>query len=280
MLENKATREEKMQIWRNVIELRRAYRDSDAELCLKALLAANGDLNKAVPLLGNKEFRFQAEYSTSLSDDFKECLNPYVRGYLYKEEDDRNITKAASMRNRNTSSRRAHRHLAESLLSRYVLLTPRGCLLGAYCLLPRITWYMIHTSIVSSVCHFSVLCAPHGVRLPAIYLQSICMLYALCPVHTAQKLCCSLCCVLALCTASSIGELKIENDQCFFVLLWNTIYDIQQLRRTTTHRLGTCCDASILFETLCESQDEKINRSPLLHIWRLYSVNKWRMSNY
>jgi len=118
MIENKATREEKMQIWRNVIELRRAYKDSNPELCLKALLAVDGDLSKAFPLLGNKEFRFQAEYSTPLSEDFKECLNPYMRGYLYNDDEDRNIQKGAKMRSKNTSSgRRAHRHLAESLLS-------------------------------------------------------------------------------------------------------------------------------------------------------------------
>lgn len=118
VIENKATRDEKMQTWRNVIELRRAYRDSDSELCLKALLATNGDLNKAMPLLGNKEFRFQADYSTPLTEDFKECLNPYVRSFLHNDEEDRNINKGATLRNINTSSRRAHRHLAESLLSR------------------------------------------------------------------------------------------------------------------------------------------------------------------
>mmetsp|Transcript_8791 Transcript_8791/g.14979 ORF Transcript_8791/g.14979 Transcript_8791/m.14979 type:complete len:232 (-) Transcript_8791:127-822(-) len=118
VVENKATREDKMQTWRNVIELRRAFRDSDAELCLKALLASNGDLNKAMPLLGNKEFRFQADYSTPLTEEFKECLNPYVRGFLHNDEEDKGINKGATLiRNKTTSGRRAHRHLAESLLS-------------------------------------------------------------------------------------------------------------------------------------------------------------------
>ena len=109
-----------MQIWRNVIELRRAHRDTDSELCLKALLAVDGDLSKAVTLLGNKEFRFQADYSTPLSEEFKECLNPYVRSFLPNENDDKNIAKSATLKN--YTSRRAHRHLAESLLSRYAVM--------------------------------------------------------------------------------------------------------------------------------------------------------------
>ena len=48
--------EEKMTFWRSVLELRRAHGTYDTEVLIKAIVAAKGDLNRALVLMGNEQF--------------------------------------------------------------------------------------------------------------------------------------------------------------------------------------------------------------------------------
>lgn len=114
VLNDKGSPSEKMVIWRNVIELRRAYREYSTEVCLKALVKTNGDLTKAIPLLGSRDFGYQAQYGAPLPEDIKDSLNPYSRSYFTEES----IEKMSKNRSMSSGSRRAHRHLQESLHTR------------------------------------------------------------------------------------------------------------------------------------------------------------------
>lgn len=58
LLNGEATFQEKTDMWRSIIELRRAYGYS-TDLCVKALLHANGDLSRAQSIIGNQEFSFR-----------------------------------------------------------------------------------------------------------------------------------------------------------------------------------------------------------------------------
>ena len=85
VLSNQGTHAEKMIIWRNVIELRRGFPEYTSEMCLKALITTNGDLTKAVPLLGSLDFAYQAQYGPPIAEDIKESINPYTKTYLSEE---------------------------------------------------------------------------------------------------------------------------------------------------------------------------------------------------
>jgi hypothetical protein len=112
VLNNKGSNSEKMIIWRNVIELRRAFREYSTEMCLKALSKTNGDLTKAIPLLGSKDFAFQAQYGPPIPEEMKDSLNPYSRVYMTEDSIEKMMNNPRSM---SSGSRRAHRHLHESL---------------------------------------------------------------------------------------------------------------------------------------------------------------------
>eukprot|EP00602_Paraphysomonas_sp_CaronLab_P003833 CAMPEP_0185039142 /NCGR_PEP_ID=MMETSP1103-20130426/35683_1 /TAXON_ID=36769 /ORGANISM="Paraphysomonas bandaiensis, Strain Caron Lab Isolate" /LENGTH=235 /DNA_ID=CAMNT_0027577913 /DNA_START=54 /DNA_END=761 /DNA_ORIENTATION=+ len=112
VMTNKASHDEKMSAWRNVIELRRAYSEYTTEVCIKALLHTNGDLSSALPLLGGRDFGYQARYGPPLGENVKESMNPYSKVYLAEDSMERLIRNPRSIA---SHSRRAHRHLQESL---------------------------------------------------------------------------------------------------------------------------------------------------------------------
>ncbi len=130
VLDNKGTHSQKMIIWRNAIELRRAYREYSTEVCLKALVSANGDLTKAITLLGGRDFGYQAQYGAPLAEEIKDSLNPYTRSYNVEDSIDQAMVKIAYSRSsqHGSTGRRAHRHLQESLHSTnsavYNLISP------------------------------------------------------------------------------------------------------------------------------------------------------------
>jgi hypothetical protein len=112
---------EKIMIWRNVVELRRSFRDVSPEVCLKALLNANGDMSRALAQLGSKDFSFYAENKTSLSPELKAALNP---SQLSNRALDEKLRAAQALNTsshkiahgaRHGRSMRAHRHLQDSI---------------------------------------------------------------------------------------------------------------------------------------------------------------------
>lgn len=112
VMENKGTHAEKMAIWRNVVELRRAHRQSSTELCIKALIQTQGELSKAITLLGSSEFGFQSHFGPPLEEGIKESLNPYRKASVIRDED---LELLLRQRPNSASTRRAHRHLQQTL---------------------------------------------------------------------------------------------------------------------------------------------------------------------
>ena len=58
LLAGDASFQEKTDLWRNIVELRRAHSYS-TDICLKALLHSDGDLTRAISIIGNPEFNFR-----------------------------------------------------------------------------------------------------------------------------------------------------------------------------------------------------------------------------
>lgn len=114
VIENKGTHAEKMAMWRNVVELRRAHRHSSTELCIKALVQTHGELSKAITLLGSSEFGFQSHFGPPLREDIKESLNPYRKSSTLRDEEMEILLR---QRPNSSSTRRAHRHLEQTLQS-------------------------------------------------------------------------------------------------------------------------------------------------------------------
>jgi hypothetical protein len=56
IVRNRATYEEIMTIWRQVIELRKSYSGCSTDVLLKAMIEAQSDVNRAMVLCGNVEF--------------------------------------------------------------------------------------------------------------------------------------------------------------------------------------------------------------------------------
>lgn len=116
-----ATYEEKVDLWRNVIELRRSCKEASPEVCLKALINTQGDYNKAVILLGSKDFLFFAENKTSLSEEQKAALNPSqlsnknIDEKLKAQQALNSHAKVLGSSARHGRALRAHRHLQESI---------------------------------------------------------------------------------------------------------------------------------------------------------------------
>lgn len=114
VMNNKGNHNEKMFIWRQIIELRRGYRHSSTELCIKALIQGNGDVSKAITLLGSSEFSFQSHFGPPLEEDIKESLNPYRKTSTLRDEE---LEILLRQRPNSASMRRAHKHLQQSLIT-------------------------------------------------------------------------------------------------------------------------------------------------------------------
>jgi hypothetical protein len=56
VISDAANLEEKMVVWRSVIEMRRSDGGASTDLLLKALVESEGDLNRSIHLLNNKDF--------------------------------------------------------------------------------------------------------------------------------------------------------------------------------------------------------------------------------
>jgi hypothetical protein len=112
VMENKGTHEEKMSVWRNIVELRRAHRRSSTELCIKALIQSQGELGKAITLLGSTEFSFQSHFGPPLDEEMKESMNPYRKSSIIRDEE---LDMLLRQRSTTNSTRRAHRHLQQTL---------------------------------------------------------------------------------------------------------------------------------------------------------------------
>jgi hypothetical protein len=113
VMENKGTHSEKMAMWRNIVELRRAHRQSSTELCIKALVQTQGELSKAITLLGSSEFGFQSHFGPPLAEDIKESLNPYRKSSALRDDEMEILLRQRP----SSSTRRAHRHLQQTLQS-------------------------------------------------------------------------------------------------------------------------------------------------------------------
>lgn len=68
------TVEDKLAIWRFVIELRRAHPDQSIDSCIKALLESKGELSRACTLLGIPEFAVR--HFTELPNSLRTTLVP------------------------------------------------------------------------------------------------------------------------------------------------------------------------------------------------------------
>ena len=115
ILDGSANFEDKMAVWRNVIELRRCHRELSTDVCLKALVETHGELSRAIPLLGSKDFTIQADYRAELGVDFRNLLNPYI---------DNTTIKGDTLKAEKFRKLRAHRHLQESLMSSSTATVP------------------------------------------------------------------------------------------------------------------------------------------------------------
>jgi len=58
LLAGDASFQEKTDMWRNIVELRRAHGYS-TDVCVKALLHSDGDLTRAISIIGNPDFNFR-----------------------------------------------------------------------------------------------------------------------------------------------------------------------------------------------------------------------------
>lgn len=52
----RASYEEKMQLWRSILEFRRNWSDYSADSCIRALIECKGDLGRAIIVAGNSSF--------------------------------------------------------------------------------------------------------------------------------------------------------------------------------------------------------------------------------
>ena len=85
-LKNKASFDEKMSVWRAIIELRRGHRAMGVDVCMKALLESNGDISRAMVLMGDSTYALKNEGSLPLH--LRTLFMPFLRDedYLPEEE--------------------------------------------------------------------------------------------------------------------------------------------------------------------------------------------------
>lgn len=76
LLAGEASFQEKADMWRNIVELRRAHGYS-TDVCMKALLHSDGDLTRAISIIGNPEFNFKYG-GDKLPDDVYSMFFPTI----------------------------------------------------------------------------------------------------------------------------------------------------------------------------------------------------------
>jgi hypothetical protein len=74
------TFEERMFVWRKVLELRRAYPKFSTELCLRALLVTEGDLQRALVIIAYPEFYMNFKTAPPLPPHIRNCFLPLLVG--------------------------------------------------------------------------------------------------------------------------------------------------------------------------------------------------------
>jgi len=80
-LRNRATFDEKMSVWRAIIELRRGHPAMSAHICLKAMLESNGDLARAMVLMGDETYHLKNE--GDVPPHLRSMFMPYLRDIDY-----------------------------------------------------------------------------------------------------------------------------------------------------------------------------------------------------
>jgi len=81
-----ASYEEKITLWRSVLELRRAHGTYDTEVLIKAIVASKGDLNRALVLMGNEQFALMQ--LSDFSSKKKELYLPMYQKISNEKNDD------------------------------------------------------------------------------------------------------------------------------------------------------------------------------------------------
>ena len=84
-LRNKATFDEKMSVWRALIELRRGHPLMSPHICLKAMIESNGDLSRAMVLMGDQTYHLKNE--GNVPKHLRQMFMPFLReeDYLPKK---------------------------------------------------------------------------------------------------------------------------------------------------------------------------------------------------
>jgi hypothetical protein len=80
-LRNKATFDEKLSVWRAIIELRRGHPNMSTHICMKAMLESNGDISRAMVLMGDETYHLKNEGDVPLH--LRTMFMPYLRDVDY-----------------------------------------------------------------------------------------------------------------------------------------------------------------------------------------------------
>jgi len=70
------TIDERMITWRSIIELRRAHPTFDTDLCIRALTLAEGDLQRALVIIGYPEFYMKFQVAPEIPKYQRDCFLP------------------------------------------------------------------------------------------------------------------------------------------------------------------------------------------------------------
>lgn len=76
VIQQNATFDNKCAFWRKLIDLKKAFPDRHADVIIRAMIEANGDMTRSTILLGSKEFLMQN--SQSLPSAVKSVFIPFV----------------------------------------------------------------------------------------------------------------------------------------------------------------------------------------------------------
>ena len=80
-LRNRADFDEKMSVWRAIVELRRGHFHMGTHICLKAMLEANGDVSRAMILMGDPTYHLKNEGDVPLH--LQQMFIPFLRDEDY-----------------------------------------------------------------------------------------------------------------------------------------------------------------------------------------------------
>ena len=80
-LRNRADFDEKMSVWRAIVELRRGHFHMGTHICLKAMLEANGDVARAMILMGDPTYHLKNEGDVPLH--LQQMFVPFLRDSDY-----------------------------------------------------------------------------------------------------------------------------------------------------------------------------------------------------